>query len=36
MGLLDIFKKGLTNTRNFFAGGFTKIAASTGHSMRTC
>ncbi|MBR3081933.1 MAG: signal recognition particle-docking protein FtsY [Clostridiales bacterium] len=31
MGLLDIFKKGLTNTRNFFAGGFTKIAASTGH-----
>ena len=31
MGLLDIFKKGLTNTRNFFSGGFTKIAASTGH-----
>ena len=31
MGLLDIFKKGLTNTRNFFAGGFKKIAASTGH-----
>ncbi len=31
MGLLDIFKKGLANTRNFFAGGFTKIAASTGH-----
>jgi len=31
MGLLDIFKKGLENTRNFFAGGFTKIAASTGH-----
>ena len=31
MGILDIFKKGLANTRNFFAGGFTKIAASTGH-----
>ena len=31
MGLLDIFKKGLANTRNFIAGGFTKIAASTGH-----
>ena len=31
MGILDIFKKGLENTRNFFAGGFTKIAASTGH-----
>ena len=31
MGILDVFKKGLANTRNFFAGGFTKIAASTGH-----
>ena len=31
MGILDIFKKGLSNTRNFFSGGFTKIAASTGH-----
>ncbi len=31
MGLLDVFKKGLASTRNFFAGGFTKIAASTGH-----
>lgn len=31
MGILDIFKRGLANTRNFFAGGFTKIAASTGH-----
>lgn len=31
MGILDIFKKGLENTRKFFAGGFTKIAASTGH-----
>ena len=31
MGILDVFKRGLANTRNFFAGGFTKIAASTGH-----
>ena len=31
MGLLDIFRKGLTNTRNFFSSGFTKIAAGTGH-----
>ena len=31
MGLLDVFKQGLASTRNFFAGGFTKIAASTGH-----
>lgn len=31
MGLLDIFRKGLTNTRYFFSSGFTKIAAGTGH-----
>ena len=30
MGLADLFKRGLEKTRNFFAGGFTKLAASTG------
>ena len=31
MGVLNIFKKGLTKTRNFFSESFTKIAAGTGH-----
>ncbi len=31
MGVLGIFKKGLTKTRNFFSESFTKIAAGTGH-----
>lgn len=30
MGLADLFKRGLEKTRKFFAGGFTKLAASTG------
>lgn len=30
MGLADLFKKGLEKTRNFFAGGFTKLAANSG------
>ena len=31
MGLADLFKKGLEKTRSFFAGSFTKLAASSGH-----
>lgn len=31
MGLFDTFKRGLDKTRKFFGGGFTKIAAMTGH-----
>ncbi len=31
MGLFDAFKRGLDKTRKFFGGGFTKIAAMTGH-----
>lgn len=31
MGLADLFKKGLEKTRSFFAGSFTKLAASNGH-----
>ena len=31
MGLINIFKKGLTKTRTFFSESFTKIAAGTGH-----
>ena len=31
MGLFDVFKRGLDKTRKFFGGGFTKIAAMTGH-----
>ena len=31
MGVLNIFKKGLTKTRNFFSESFTKIDAGTGH-----
>ena len=31
MGLADLFKRGLEKTRNFFAGSFTKLAASSGH-----
>ncbi|SCW27086.1 fused signal recognition particle receptor [Ruminococcaceae bacterium YRB3002] len=31
MGLFDVFKRGLDKTRKFFGGGFTKIAALTGH-----
>ena len=31
MGLFDLFKKGLDKTRSFIAGGFTKLAAGTGH-----
>ena len=30
MGLADLFKRGLEKTRNFFAGSFTKLAASSG------
>ena len=30
MGLADLFKRGLEKTRNFFAGGFTKLAANSG------
>ena len=31
MGLADLFKRGLEKTRSFFAGSFTKLAASSGH-----
>lgn len=31
MGLFDAFKRGLDKTRKFFGGGFTKLAAMTGH-----
>jgi len=31
MGIFDTFKRGLDKTRKFFGGGFTKIAAITGH-----
>jgi len=31
MGLFELFKNGLDKTRNFIAGGFTKLAANTGH-----
>ena len=31
MGLADLFKKGLEKTRSFFAGSFTRLAASSGH-----
>lgn len=31
MGVFDIFKKGLSKTRNFVSNSFTKIAANTGH-----
>lgn len=30
MGLADLFKRGLEKTRKFFAGSFTKLAASSG------